>query len=124
MSHSTFYLKPLLHYSETQERTQLFDDTAVPEVSMSKKRAKPRKQLKKKRGTASGHKLTLGKLALKVKGYSGVHRLAAAQLIKFVPLKSIKAAARKVLVQSGVQKTKKKSSKKSGGRAKKKTKIY
>jgi len=99
--------KPLLHYSETQERTQLFDNS---EVSTPEKSGKPRKKKKKTGGkksqaAAEGHKLTFGKFSVKVKGYSGVHRLAAAQLIKFVPLKSIKAAARKVLVQSGVQKT-------------------
>lgn len=48
-------------------------------------------------------RLVKGKVALRIKGYPGVQRLGASQLVKFVPLNKLKVAAKRALGASGVK---------------------
>ena len=42
-------------------------------------------------------RLVKGKVALRIRGYPGVTKLGASQLVKFVPLNKLKAAAKRAL---------------------------
>ncbi len=109
--------KSLLHYSENEERANFFDtedfDSSMP------RRSKLGKQKKGKRRSAlKGVKFSKGRLALRIKGYSGVQRLAPSQLVRYIPLVNLKQAARKVLGHAGGKRTKRRKSKKRGRKSK------
>lgn len=101
--------KPLLHYSENEERAHFFDTDSI---DLSMPRRKRSGKTKKRKGRSAGKglkgvKFSKGRLALRIGGYSGVQRLAASQLVRFIPLSKLKQAARKVLQRTGGKKTKK-----------------
>lgn len=108
MSHGANERKPLLNFSETQERASLID-TDFEEDSMARKR-KGRKSKKGKRVLVGikrkGVKLNKGRLKIRVAGYQGVQSLTASELVRFIPLSKLKAAAKKVLGGSKTRKTK------------------
>ena len=107
--------KILVPYSETEERAQIIDlSTLQSSMPKKTKKGKKSKKVKTVRGF-KGVKIVNGKLSLKVSGYSGVQKLAPAQLIRYIPLTRLKSAAKKVLHLSGhpqIKKKKKKSKKK------------
>ncbi len=94
--------KPLLHYSEEEERATVFD-SELPNLSMSrrKKASKLRKHKQRHLGKGlKGIKFSKGRLAIRLGGFAGVQRVAPSQLIRFIPLTRLKQAARKVLQKS------------------------
>jgi hypothetical protein len=103
--------QPLIHYSETQERASLYD----PDFEgMPPRRALRATRKLKKRGSRKkahlkptrGVRFTKGKISLRIAGYSGLQKLGASELVRFIPLSKLKAAAKKVLRNSGTRKTK------------------
>lgn len=48
-------------------------------------------------------RLVKGKVALRIKGYPGLTKLGASQLVRFVPLNKLKAAAKRALGTSRVK---------------------
>jgi hypothetical protein len=95
--------QPLVKYSQDLERASFFDD--VPDSSM------PRSKKSKRKGTASpkavkGVRFIKGRIALRLSGY-GVQKLAAVDLVRFIPLSKLKQAAKKVLKSKGIRRTKK-----------------
>jgi hypothetical protein len=92
--------KPLLHYSEDEERAHFFDSDNI-NVPMPRK---TRIGKKKKSRKVTGVRIQKGRLALRVKGYKGVQRIAPAQLVRFIALSKLKVAAKKVLQHSGGKK--------------------
>jgi hypothetical protein len=94
--------KPLLHYSEEEERATVFDSD-LPDSPMPRRKKSNRQRKHKRRHLGKGLKgvkFSKGRLALRVGGFSGVQRLAPSQLIRFIPLAKLKQAARKVLQKS------------------------
>jgi hypothetical protein len=121
MSHGANERKPLLNFSETQERASLID-TDFEEDSMARKR-KGRKSKKGKRVLVGikrkGVKLNKGRLKIRVAGYQGVQSLTASELVRHIPLSKLRAAAKKVLKRSGAGKTKRKGKKRGRKRKRK-----
>lgn len=101
--------KPLLNYSDTQERASIFNPNADSSMPPRKKSGK-RKSSKKygKKGGLKGVRVTKGKISLRVAGYSGLQKFGASELVRFVPLSKLRVAAKKVLGRSGAKKTSKK----------------
>lgn len=100
-----FDAKPLLNYSDSQERASLVDSEFDSKDSMPRK-YKRKSSRKIKRGL-KGVRVTKGRISLKVSGYKGFQKLGASELIHYIPLSKLKAAAKKVLKRSGAKKTKK-----------------
>ena len=104
--------KPLLHYSEDEERAHFVD---LDKVSVSMPRKKKTSNKRRKAGkTTKGVRFQKGRLALRIRGYKGVQRIAPAQLVRFIALNKLKVAAKRVLQHSIGKKTlyKRKKSKK------------
>ena len=114
MSYCANERKPLLNFSETQERASLIN-TDIEEDSMARKR-KGQKGRKGKRSLKGikrkGVRLNKGRIALRVAGYQGLQSLTASELVRFIPLSKLKAAAKKVLKKTGGKKRKAKRGKK------------
>jgi hypothetical protein len=73
-----------------------------------KRRSRKRKGAKRgPRKGLKGVRVTKGKISLKIRGYSGIQKLGASELIHYIPLSKLKVAAKKVLRRSGAKKTKK-----------------
>lgn len=117
----------LLAFSTRGERASLFRDTdqsttnsssmpAVRKRSRRKSKGRRRSHSRKRVKSAKGVRVTKGRLSIRVAGYSGLQKIPASQLVKFVPLTKLRAAAKKVLACSGKSKSRKK--KKSKGRKK------
>jgi len=64
--------------------------------SKSKSR-RPSSQGKRTKSRVTKVRLVKGKVALRIRGYPGVTRLGASQLVKFVPLNKLKIAAKRAL---------------------------
>jgi len=115
MSHGANERTPLLNFSETQERASLIN-TDFEEDSMAKKGRKKGKGKKRVYGgfKRKGVKLNKGKIKLKVAGFQGLQSLSASELIRFIPLSKLKAAAKRVLKKTGgkIRKVKKRKYKK------------
>jgi hypothetical protein len=109
--------QPLLSYSDRQERATLVRDFVdSPELSMPprRRRGRPsrvgggasaghrrRKGVRKHRVKgAKGVRVTKGRVAIRLAGH-GVTKLAASQLVRYVPLSKLKSAAKKVLKSQG-----------------------
>ena len=114
MSYGANERKPLLNFLETQARASLIN-TEIEEDSMARKR-KGRKARKGKRSLKGikrkGVRLNKGRIALRVAGYQGLQSLTASELVRFIPLSKLKAAAKKVLKKTGGKKRKAKRGKK------------
>lgn len=48
-------------------------------------------------------RLVNGKVALRIKGFPGVQRVGASQLVRFVPLNKLRLAAKRALGVAGVK---------------------
>jgi len=130
MTYESVYVpKPILAYSEDQERATIFaphqeeeeggdqDFFSMPPRKRGRK-SKSKRSSGRGRGRGRGAKslrLNKGRLSLKIKGFVGKHTIPASQLIRFVPLKNIRSAAKKVLSRAGAQRTRRKGSKRGGG---------
>jgi hypothetical protein len=102
---------PLLSYSDSQDRATIVresfaDSTSMPSVKRkrSKRAGRPRTASKKGRkhrvkGT-KGVRVTKGRVSIRLPGH-GVTKLAASQLVRYVPLNKLKSAAKKVLRSLG-----------------------
>jgi len=112
---------PLVSYSETLERASIFNPNKRSEDSeddiediddeedllsdSSSVVSMPPRRRGRKRGTRKakgGHRLKAGRINLRIPGF-GLQKLGASQLVRFVPLSKLKAAAKKVLRASGVK---------------------
>jgi hypothetical protein len=108
MSYGLSERKPLLNFSDTLERATLVDLDSDSESMPPKRRSRKRKGAKRgPRKGLKGVRVTKGKISLKIRGYSGIQKLGASELIHYIPLSKLKVAAKKVLRRSGAKKTKK-----------------
>jgi hypothetical protein len=128
--------QPLLSYSDRQERATLVRDFVdSPELSMPprRRRGRPsrvggasaghrrRKGVRKHRVKgAKGVRVTKGRVAIRLAGH-GVTKLAASQLVRYVPLNKLKSAAKKVLKSQGHRRSRKVRRKRRKGRKKRRT---
>lgn len=94
--------KPLVRF-DTRERAQL---TSSP---MPPKKKRTKKSKKGSSGGSSKPRVIKGRVNIRVAGYPGVQKVAPSQLIPFLPVTKLKAAAKKVL---GDQRPKRKRSSK------------
>jgi hypothetical protein len=104
--------KLLLNFSRNQERATLVDndfDLSMSSKKSKKGRKKSRKGSRRYRGLkfAKGVRVSKGKVSLRIAGYSGLQKLGASELIRFVPLNKLKSAAKKILKRSGKKTTRK-----------------
>jgi hypothetical protein len=121
---------PLLSYSDRQERATLVRDLVDGSHSMPPRKRgvgrRPRAAGKgrKRKSTshrrvkgAKGVRVTKGRVAIRLAGH-GVTKLAASQLVRYVPLSKLKSAAKKVLRSLGHSTTKRKGRKRKGRKRK------
>jgi hypothetical protein len=104
--------EPLLKYSEDCERASFIEDNDVDESPMAKRRKKGGKRRKVgRKGRApkitKGLRFNKGRLALSLSGF-GVQKLSASELVRYIPLSKLKAAAKKILKGRGTTKRPKK----------------
>ena len=113
MTYNLTERKPLLHYSDQEERATFFDSDLLDSSMPRRKKSGNKKKYKGKSASRGlkGVKFSKGRLALRIGGYSGVQRLAPSQLVRFIPLSKLKQAARKVLQRSGGKKVKRRKKK-------------
>ena len=108
--------QPLLTYSDHSERAS-FIENSTPESSMPRRRRRGGKRRKgAKRGKKAlkgtkGLRFSKGRLSLRLAGF-GVQKLGASELVKFIPLSKLKAAAKKVLRGKGTRIKRKRRTKK------------
>jgi hypothetical protein len=112
MSYGNQERKPLLNYSESEERASLFqsEDSMPP----GRKRRSKSKKGKRKYTGLKGVKFIKGKVALRISGYKGISKLSASDLVRYIPLAKLRAAGKKILGKS--KKSKKRRIKKKGKR--------
>ena len=109
MSYGFENQKSFLNFSNNQERAVLIDNDFDTPMARSKKtsKRKSRKGTKKVKYT-KGLKITKGRINLRVAGYTGLQKVAASDLIRFISLGKLRVAAKKVLKRSGKKTNKKK----------------
>ena len=111
--------KPLLSFSTNTDRAFIVSapsaaagssTVATAETSMTKRRTARKRTAASRRGRRlkGSVRLTKGRLSLRVAGYPGYHRIAASQLVRYVPLAKLKQAAKRVLGASGKRLSRKK----------------
>ena len=109
MTYNLSKKKPLLHYSENEERASFFDtellDPSMPRRKNSGKRSKKNKRKSLGKGL-KGIKFSKGHIALRIGGYSGVQKFAPSQLVRYIPLAKLKQAGKRVLQRTGGRKIK------------------
>jgi hypothetical protein len=117
MSFESGEYKPLLHYSENEERAHFFDleNIDMPRRKTAGKKRRSRKVVKR----AKGVRLVKGRLALRLRGIKGVQHIAPSHLVKYIALGKLKAAARKLWQQTHSGKKVKRSSRKRRSRRQK-----
>jgi len=101
MSFDSFGRKTIVHYSPNLERATLFDQS--PTNDQMPPRRRRRGTSSKRRGARKlkgGHRVNKGRISVRLAGY-GLQKLPASQLIRFVSLKNIKTAAKKILSKTG-----------------------
>ena len=108
--------KPLLHYSEHSERAELVDDNDDGDDGEedSTRKTKKRKSGKKKsvgKGKRKVLRVANGNFSIKVPGFSGLQKFSASQILPLIPVSQLRAAAKRVLSQSGKKKNRKKKKK-------------
>ena len=92
--------KPLFNFSASDGRATLLasDSDLMPRRKTIKRGPKRRTR----KGTKTrGLRFVKGRVAFRVPGFTGVQKLAASQLVRFVPLSKLKTAAKRVLATSG-----------------------
>jgi hypothetical protein len=106
--------KPLLTFSQHQNRAAILDIEEKLPLSAGASAKKNKRKKNKRKRTASANtqrkgrrspavKVVKGQLLLRVPGYSGYQRLGASQLVPFIPLKKLRQAAKRALRASGVK---------------------
>jgi len=107
--------QPIVPYSSSESRANLMSFSGPPTTrrkrskSRSNKRRRPslsnphRRKGKRTRTRVTKVRLVKGKVALRIRGYPGVQRLGASQLVRFVPLNKLKVAAKRALGTSRVK---------------------
>lgn len=106
--------QPIVPFSNSENRANLMSFGGPP--TTRRKRSQSRSSNKRRLGTKRKGRRTKtrvtkvriinGKVALRIKGYPGVQRLGASQLVRFVPLNKLKTAAKRALGTSGVKRHK------------------
>lgn len=74
--------------------------------SSKKNRSSSRRGGRKTKTRVTKVRIINGKVSLRIKGYPGVQRLGASQLVRFVPLNKLKVAAKRALGTTGVKRQK------------------
>jgi len=128
-SNSSAHLRPrpFVEFSPQQDRaslmTALSSSSPLSRSSTSssggrRRRSRRRRQPSRRRNTRSTRvRVIHGRVALRVGGYPGLQHLGASQLVRFVPLNKLRAAARRVLGGSAARKGKRtRRTRRSGGR--------
>ena len=92
MSNVFFEKKPLLNFSESEERAS-FIDTESHSMPSRRKRVGVSKRRKVRVGK--------GRIKLRVAGFRGVQNLSPSALVKKIPISVLKRAAKKVLKNNG-----------------------
>lgn len=120
LSSSSTSTKPLLSFSTNTDRAFIVSapsasatgsaTIATAETSMTKRRTARKRTAASRRGRRlkGSVRLTKGRLSLRVAGYPGYHRIAASQLVRYVPLAKLKQAAKRVLGASGKRRSSRK----------------
>ena len=103
--------KPLLQYSENEERATLIDD-GDGYLPMAPRKKKSGKKKGSKKGKKKGIRVTKGKISIKVPGYSGGQKFSASEILPFIAVSKVKAAAKRILSKSGKKKSRKTKKKK------------
>ena len=124
----------LVQYSDTLERASVYTnqysgDSGDSDSSMAPRKKGRRKS--KKRGVrkggkrakgAKGVRITKGRLNLKLAGYSGNQKVLPSHIVRYIPLNTLKKAARKALGPASHHKKSRKGRKGKKGRKKPKRK--
>ena len=113
MSYDVLEKKPLLNFSESQERASLID-TDLESMSPRRRRRVGGSKRKKVR-------VSHGRIGLKISGFKGIQHLTASELVRHIPVSKLRAAGKKVLKRSGrkIRKGRKKRGRKQRGRKRK-----
>jgi hypothetical protein len=91
--------KPLLNFSTSDNRASLLSSDSELIPNQETTNHIPRKKKQKSTKTQSV-RFVKGQVVFHVPGYKGVQKLAATQLVKFVPINKLKTAAKRVLSSS------------------------
>ena len=101
--------KPLLSFSANSDRAFIAEEqsllSAVDERKPTKTTVKPIKGRKRQRKKFLSVKIVKGHIVLCVPGYKGYQRLPTSQLLRYIPLKRLRQAAKTALKASGVRPT-------------------
>jgi len=92
--------QPIVPYSSSESRANLMSFGGQPTRRRKRSKSKSRRpssQGKRTKSRVTKVRLVKGKVALRIRGYPGVTRLGASQLVKFVPLNKLKIAAKRAL---------------------------
>jgi len=108
---SELHKKPFVSFSKSEDRAHLMSFGGPSSNRRRRKRSKSqgRKRTRSvRRGRRTKSRITKvrvvnGRVALRVTGYPGYQRVGASQLIRFVPLNKLRAAAKRALGASGVK---------------------
>ena len=98
--------KTLLNFSTTEERASLYEGDRELFPSPRQKKKTQQKSLKK------GINLTNGQLNFRIVGYQGTQNISVLDLVHYIPVSRLKAAAKKFLIHSGIKKKRKRTSNK------------
>ena len=93
------YSKPLLNFSASENRATLLTEDSVPDQEITKHTPKRKPRKGTKTSGTRGIRIVKGQVIFRVPGYR-VQKFAATQLVKFVPIGKLKAAAKRILKTS------------------------
>lgn len=96
--------RPFVEFSPRQDRASLMTSLSSPlsrksnsSVRRRRRRVGRRVGGRRRKTRSTRIRVIKGRVALRVGGFPGVQRLGASQLVRFVPLNKLRAAARRVL---------------------------
>lgn len=97
--------KPILSYSDTLERATLIDNDYQTESMPAKKGRSNKKSGVRKQNKSKKKKVRVnkGRINLKVAGYQGLQSVSASELVHYIALSKLRAAAKKLLKKHGNQ---------------------
>lgn len=96
--------KPLLAFSANNDRAFIVENQPVLSAVVEKNKTQkvgPKKRRSKQRKKGSSVKIVKGQISLRVPGYQGFQRLAVSLLLRFIPIKRLRQAAKSALKTSG-----------------------
>jgi len=108
--------RPFVEFSPHQDRASLM--SVGGRHSQTRSRSTKRKGRRRKSRGVSKIRIVKGKVALRIGGFPGVQRVGASQLVRFVPLNKLRAAAKRVLGSPPRRSTKKRAGRKGRKRQK------